>query len=438
MKMTHRMVWLALVLLLSAALSACGVKKEEGAAASEQNQSGNTEGGAASVKLRIMWWGPQSRHDATLKALEAYTKKNPHVTFEPEFQGFDGYIDKLTTQAAARNTPDIFQMDPAWFKDWAASNRLADLSAVNVEDVDPNLLSTGTYDGKLYAVPLGNNAWGIIYNKAIFEKAGIPLPEDNWTWDDFFRLIREAKPKLAKDQYLVKDLTTDGGFYSAYQLAKGKGWPRTSDGKFNYDKETWLTWMKTFAEFRKNGLVPPPDVTVSDKQFDAKADLLAQEKVLMRGSHAAEVGGFDSLKPGQLAVIPAPSDQQGSSWLKASMYWSVSPDREHEDEAIKFIDWFINSTEAADILTTSRGVPVSKKMLSHLEPKFSDVDKMGIDLINRVAQNAQTFDPGPGSKGGWSKFDKEYENIVQMVMFDKITPEQAWEEVVKISKEIEN
>jgi multiple sugar transport system substrate-binding protein len=427
-------------IMMTAALTACGVKKEEQPAAQAGTAPAAKDSGTAGktpVKLRILWWGAQPRHDATLKALDLYTKKNPNVTFEPEYQGFDGYLDKLSTQAAAKNTPDIFQMDPAWFNDWASSNRLADLSSVNVKDVDKALLDTGTYKGKVYAIPLGNNAIGMVYNKAVFDKLGVQPPK---TWDELFQLAKDIKPKLAKDQYLIKDLSPDYTMYTSYQLSKGKGYPRTQDGKFNYDKDTWIEFMTKMQELRKGGFVAPPDVTMSDKNFDAKLDLLGQEKVMIKPSHAAEFGGFDSLKPGTFALAPMPRGAETGGWLKASMYWSVNPDSKAKEEAIKFIDWFINDQEAADILGTSRGVPVSKKIVDYLQPKFNAVDKAGINLIAQVAQGGgKAFDPGPGLKGGWAKFapDKEYDNITQQVMFDKMTPQQGWEEVVKLSKDLQ-
>jgi ABC-type glycerol-3-phosphate transport system substrate-binding protein len=421
--------------MLTASLAACGVKKE--AQPAPGAPAATTAAGKTPVKLRILWWGSQPRHDATLKALDLYTKKNPNVTFEPEYQSFDGYIDKLSTQAAAKNTPDVFQMDAAWFNDWASSNRLADLSSVNTKDVDKALLDTGTYKGKVYAVPLGNNALGMIYNKVVFDKLGVQPPK---TWDELFQLAKDIKPKLAKDQYLIKDLTADYTMYFSYQLSKGKGYPRTQDGKFNYDKDTWIEFMTKLQELRKGGFMAPADVTMSDKNFDAKLDLLGQEKVMLKQSHAAEFGGFDSLKPGSFALTTLPKGTEAGGWLKASMYWSVNPDSKAKEEAMKFIDWFINDQEAADILGTSRGVPVSKKIVDLLQPKFNANDKAGIQLITQTAQSGgKAFDPGPGLKSGWAKFapNKEYDNITQQIMFDKMTPQQGWEEVVKLSKDLQ-
>ncbi|TVY10752.1 ABC transporter substrate-binding protein [Paenibacillus cremeus] len=432
------LVMSSIVLALSATACSAGVKEEaKGGTSTGTGAAATTTDSKAPVKLRILWWGSQPRHDATLKALEAYTKKNPNVTFEPEYQAFDGYIDKLSTQAAARNTPDIFQMDAAWFNDWSSSNRLVDLSSVNTKDVDKALLDTGTYKGKVYAVPLGNNALGMVYNKTVFDKLGVKPPQ---TWDELFQLAKDIKPKLAKDQYLIPDFTSNYTILNSIQLSRGKGYPRTAEGKFNYDKDTFISFMTTMQELRKGGFVAPPDVTMSDKSFDAKLDLLGQEKVLMKLSHSAEFGGFDSLKPGSFALMPLPKGVEAGGWLKASMYWSVSPDSKNQAEAKKFIDWFINDKEAADILGTSRGTPVSKTIVDYLTPKFSPIDKAGNQLIADTAKGGgKAFDPGPGMKGGWAKFatNKEYDNITQQIMFDKMTPQQGWDEVMKLAKEVE-
>ncbi|MNB80104.1 putative ABC transporter substrate-binding protein YesO [compost metagenome] len=94
------------------------------------------------VKLRIMWWGSQPRHEATLAALDLYTKNNPNVTFEPEYSGMDGYLDKLSTRAAAKNAPDIVQLD-----------------------------------GKQFAVPLGSVAFGMVYDQAANVYHARPVPD---------------------------------------------------------------------------------------------------------------------------------------------------------------------------------------------------------------------------------------------------------------------
>ena len=62
---------------------------------------GTTMLGSAAMAedLRMSWWGGDSRHEATRAALEACGAKHGH-TIRPEYTGWDGHFEKLTTQIA--------------------------------------------------------------------------------------------------------------------------------------------------------------------------------------------------------------------------------------------------------------------------------------------------------------------------------------------------
>ncbi|MDR6554802.1 extracellular solute-binding protein [Paenibacillus qinlingensis] len=429
---------LTITALTAVSLTACGAGTKTNEAATPSSGAAATPTAAVvdnkPVKLRIVWWGSQARHDATLKALEAYTKKHPNVTFEPEFSGFDGYADKLATQAAAKNAPDVIQMDPAWLAEYSGRNQLVDLSkGINIADIDKSLVDSGKYKDKLYAIPLGNNATGMLFNKNAVDKLGITPPANGWTWDQYFQFGKDAKAKLEKDKYALMDATSDYTVYSSYQSSQGKGYPVTIEGKFNLDKDTYITYAKKYAELRKEGVVPPPDVATTDKESDAKMDLMNNDTVLIKRSFAALLPGYEGVKPGAYKFVTQPKGAQASGFLKPSMFWSVSADSKNPDAAKAFIDWFVNDTEAADILTTTRGVPVSKKVLEYLTPKLTPADKQQIELIKNVAPDAQPFNPGAK---GWSNYTaKDFKDIGEKVMFGKITPEAAYEELVKKAKD---
>jgi len=436
---------LALILILALSVAACSSGTNDPSTATSQpaekkadpskEEPKEEEKQVEPVKLRIMWWGSQSRHDVTLKAIEEYTKLNPHVTFEPEFSGWDGYWDKLSTQAAAGNAPDIIQMDAAYLTDYATRDQLAELAAVNVADMDEALLNSGKVKDKLYAVALGNNAIGLAYDKAAIERLGLTVPKDSWTWEEYFQFGRDVQAKQGEGQYALKDASIRYDMYSLYQMAKGKGYFVTDDGEFNIDKDTWLEWQNMFVKLREEGVVPPAQLSVTDKELDPNLDLLAQGKVVIGHLRAPQSVALDGLKPGTMGMVTMPKGEQGSGWLKPSMFWSVAASSKHQEEAQKFIDWFINDKGAADILTTSRGVPVSKPVLEYMLPKLSPADVMGIDLIKNTAPIAQPFKTNPK---GWSNFgEKDYKTIVEKVMFGQATAEQAWEDLVKIAKEYE-
>ncbi|NQX45521.1 extracellular solute-binding protein [Paenibacillus tritici] len=388
------------------------------------------------VKLRIMWWGSQPRHEATLAALDLYTKNNPNVTFEPEYSGMDGYLDKLSTQAAANNAPDVVQLDPGWMPDWMARQQLADLAPeVDVSKFDGKLLAGGQREGKQYAVPLGSVAFGMVYDKAAMDKLGIANPANGWTWDEFFALAKESKAKLPKGQYFTLDYAGNYFMYSAYQYAKGKGQVITDDGHFNVDEASYLEWTKKFEELRKEGLVPPADVNASDKENDPQMDLLAAGKVLFRYSFSNNLGTWDSIKPGAYALVTMPRAEEAGGWLKPSMYMAVSKNSKHAEEAKKFINWFVNDPEAAQITKTFRGLPANKENAALLEANMSDLDKVGLELLRATEPDGQTWSAGAG---GWTNFvDKDWVLVRDQLSFGKSTPEEAFKQLKEASQSYE-
>jgi ABC-type glycerol-3-phosphate transport system substrate-binding protein len=115
------------------------------------------------------------------------------------------------------------------------------------------------------------------------------------------------------------------------------------------------------------------------------------------------------------------------------MYWSISTDSKYAEESNKFIDWFINNKEVADVLGTSRGVPVSSKILEYLTPKFNEASKVGVDLLQRGSKDAPSI---PFIPAGWTGFkSKDYNTVTDKLMFDKITPEKAYDELLQMANQ---
>lgn len=431
----------AAAFLLAAAVALAGCSGGGGSGAGE-NKPSQTAGGSAGKQdgskpavLKIMWWGPDARHQATLKALELYSGQNPNVKLTPEYLAWDAYWTKLTTLAASKSMTDVLQMDGAYIQDYAKRGLLEDLSDVDLKGiVDPKIMENLKIGGKLYGIPLSHNGSGLAVNKVELEAAGIKLPAKDWSWDDFFAFAKEARAKLPKDKYGIADNSSTWDWYQFYQTSYGKGPVMTDGTKFTLDKDLWFKFQGMYEQFRKDNIVPPAQVQTAFKENDPKADPMGSATVMTRTATVGSVSVLEGMLPGKVAVVNNPLGPSGGGWAQATIFLSVSSTSKNKDEAKKFARWFITDKEAGKVLGTTRGIPINDQIYKELEPSLKKTDTIGKDLLDAAIGKALPFYPAPP---GWEDFVKTYQSEMEAVMFNKQTLEQAYEKIAAKGKETE-
>src|SRR5690606_34188528 len=109
------------------------------------------------------------------------------LTISAEPGDWSGYWDKLATQVASGDSPDVIQMDEGYLAEYSSRDILLDLSTTGLDTsaFDESALEAGRVDGGLYAVNAGVNAPVLLANPDVFAAAGVDMPDDTtWTWDD--------------------------------------------------------------------------------------------------------------------------------------------------------------------------------------------------------------------------------------------------------------
>ncbi|GMA95001.1 hypothetical protein GCM10025881_18250 [Pseudolysinimonas kribbensis] len=132
------------------------------------------------------------------KAIDLFEKKYPNITVKAESVGApNDLFNRLTTDFAAGGTtaPDVFALGGALPQQYGGSGQLLDLGTVSkyvdIQDYAATATVSATVKGKLYGLPTGGNAIGVLVNEDLFKKAGVDLPKANWTWDDFIKAADE-------------------------------------------------------------------------------------------------------------------------------------------------------------------------------------------------------------------------------------------------------
>ena len=153
---------------LATGLTACGSDSADG-----------------TVNLTFQIWDVFQR-DGMQAMCDAYTAEHPNVHIEVQVTSWDEYWTKLEAGAISNQMPDIFWMHTNEILKYADYGKLADCSdIVETEHFsDISLANASGSDGVLYGVPKDKDTVGLVYNKEMFDAAGVAYPDETWTWDD--------------------------------------------------------------------------------------------------------------------------------------------------------------------------------------------------------------------------------------------------------------
>jgi len=130
------------------------------------------------IDLNIMMSFPQYM-DQWQKYCSQFEKKMAeeglNVKVNLEMPSSDQYDSVLQTRLSGDDAPDLFTIQRNNIDVYYKAGYLADLSDQELAGkIFDNVKKTVTIDGKLVAVPIESTAWGVLYNKDIFDKCGAP------------------------------------------------------------------------------------------------------------------------------------------------------------------------------------------------------------------------------------------------------------------------
>ncbi|MFI5084821.1 MAG: ABC transporter substrate-binding protein [Actinomycetales bacterium] len=213
------------------------------------------------------------------KVIAQFNEKYPNIKVTSEITPWAQYWTKLQTQGSSNTLPDVFWMNGPNFQLYATNGQLQPLTSLtDSKQVDPanypdslnKLYSTG---GKQYGVPKDFDTIALWYNKAIFAKAGVPLPTGSWTWDDFHKAAKTISDKL-KDQGIYGVATNLSGGQEGYydSILQAGGNVISADGKKSgYDDPASIKGLQLWADLIADGSSPTlaqMSDTPANKWFD--------------------------------------------------------------------------------------------------------------------------------------------------------------------------
>ncbi|WP_344393761.1 ABC transporter substrate-binding protein [Streptomyces vastus] len=410
----------AAVLALCAALAGC-------------SGSGDSVGGGK-VVLRYTWWGNPDRAARTEEAVALFEERNPGVDIQTSFSGYDAYKQKLATQAAGGDAPDVMQLDYRMIDQYASGGVLLDLakqkSALSTADIDKGLLATGVVDGKQYAIPQARGTETTAYDAKQWKASGVELPREGWTWSDWADAMRALAKETGKPGGTDPGQSED--CFEVWLRGQGKDL-YTKDRQLGFTADDLAEWWTFTDKLRREGAVSPAGETT---QLDGTVENtpLGRGKAISDMNWDAPASGFLALVPGGVTLAPMPSGEDGTpgQYFKPSMFMGVAEDSEHPKESAEFIDFMLNDMDAAKILGATRGIPINAKIREAIGPELKDFDKTIDDYQASLDGdlNAPPQAPPSGDSALQTTFMRDYDQV----SYERMSPREAAENYITEAK----
>ncbi|MGP4917370.1 ABC transporter substrate-binding protein [Brachybacterium tyrofermentans] len=409
-----------------AGLAACGPNSSGGSG------GGGGEDGAAT--LRLAWWGNPTRDENTKKVVEAYKEVDDAVTINLEPGEWSGYWDKLATQTAGGDFPDIVQMDEKYLAEYGGRGALLDLAGAGLttDDFVPGSVEVGELpDVGLAAINAGLNAFAFLINPMVFEEAGVDIPDDTtWTWDDLIDTAVKISENTDKGTYGMTQMGTVQGLFQVFVRQAGQD--QYKDGAAGFDVDTATKWFEWGKKIQDSGAGPGASVAVEDGAQALDQSLFATGKTAMTVAWSNQVVAHDGLVPEGVTVLRPPS-MTGSAadaelWYKASMYWAVSAKASDPEAAVAFVDFLVNSPDAGKILSVERGVPGNMSVREAIVPDLDEANKKAVDFLESI--ESELGDAPEITPQGGGQFEDILTRAGEDMLFGKLTPEEAAQRVL--------
>lgn len=396
-------------------------------AGEEQTTEAVVENGSSEEALGISWWGTPAVHEFTLEVCEKFTEKTG-IEMEPLYLSWADYWQKLNTLSAAGELPDIIRQDYSVISQYATKGLLEPLDSyiesgeLDMSNVDEEKLAGGKIDGQLYGVNVGSNALCLVYDEEMIREAGMEVPTPDMSWPEFEQFCIEFHNKTGKYASTISDLVTNINLFEIYARNQGGTLFNETGLSMGYDDAVLAEFFESVKRMHDAGALP---------SIDTKAQQTSvEDSPFAKGEAATEVvwtDMYESLvsvkgKTLGLTIIPGSKDAKGM-YVKPSQFLSVAATSDKKDEAIAFIDAWVNDSDINGIIAGRRGVPISSAMAEEVEQNLEEPGQKIFEYMDLVSEYSSPIDPP--NPAGATEVNAEYTKQFEMVLFGESDAAQA-------------
>ncbi|MFC8801020.1 ABC transporter substrate-binding protein [Promicromonospora sp. NPDC057138] len=376
----------AALLLTTALLTSCS-SGAQGATALDKD-----------ADVTLTWWTGQADQAQTILTglAEEFEQEHPNVTIEVSSgaPSTEDLLQKLSSSFAGGTYPDISYAFGSWASELADSERTLDIT----EQVADPAVGWEEFSGaaRATAQPTGDATIGfpavvdnlsLIYNKTVFDEAGVEYPTQDWTWDDFRTAARElTDPATSTYGYAY---SVSGSEETTWQF-----WPHLwqNGGEILDESETEATFD---SQAGVDALTLLRDMAVEDEsvyldQTDTKfGQIFASDQIGMITSgpwslYDLQVAGTD------YGVVPLPGTDGEHTTISGADLWVLfdHQDANREYWSYEFTKWLTDPEQDVRWNVVYGNLPLRESEMDSPEFQKQVKDMPGLDVMAENSENA--------------------------------------------------
>lgn len=392
-----------------------------------------------------VWHWMTDRQDAFNQLAEIYEKeKGIKINFEL-YAPSGAYTQKVMAAAQTNTLPDIFGIlgEKRIFASFIKAGHVADLTEeMEAADgkwrgiffskaLDVNRFLSDNQFGinpGIYGVPVDVTNIQLLYNKALFRKAGLDPDKPPSTWKEFIRAGEKLRaagiPVLVSgwgEIWLIDCLASN----YAFNIMGEEKVVATIRGDVPYTDPDWIRVLSIFKELSEKGLLAQGVVTMVNKTAE---QIFANERAAFTFNGSWGVNVYKGMNPAlEYGVILPPkiSDKYPMViWGGAGSSFMVNAKSEKREKAIEFLKWLTGKKQQVFLAKSTQNLPSNKYSLAEIPPILAefadDMDRTTHPSILPVAEFPRVIE----------SLDKG----IQSIITGEKTPEQIAKEVQKVKE----
>ncbi|QUX25631.1 MULTISPECIES: ABC transporter substrate-binding protein [Nocardiopsis] len=390
---------------------------------------GGSESEDGVVELRYSWWGADDRHSTLQQVIDIFEAQNPDIRIVADYTDWGSYWDKLATATAADDAPDIMMQEERYLREYGDRGALADLSqmeGLDLSKIDPLVAESGDLDGATYGIASGVNAYTILADPEAFEAAGVEMPDDtSWTWEDYIELSAEITEASGGDIVGTQSMGYNEQGFQIFARQRGERL-YNEDGTLGFSEQTLVEWFELNQELLETGGQPEAAQSVEIEAGGPDQSVLSTGTGAMAHFWTNQLGGITESSGHEIELLRYPGESTGERtgmFFKPAMFYSISAGSEHPEEAARFVDFMLNSTDAAELILADLGLPANVDVRGSILSSLPPADERSAVFMSEIEDGIVDGNPPPPIGAG--QVVEITKRVTDSLAFGELTPEEA-------------